>query len=181
MNRLYKTLALSCLALALAGCESSTDEVDAGGVILSISDFDGLPIALSVNGSGDIAQIGSLTIQSISKNPGGPTGPLMNVEMQSFEFTYTREDTGTRTPPKLVHSGFGVVPINGTMEVLNQPFMLAEQFDAQPLRDLGNLGRDPETNSTVVRMRVSIRAFGRTLSGDSVASAPASFTVEFVP
>jgi hypothetical protein len=180
MKTIYKTLALSCLALALVGCESSTDQVDAGGVILSISDFDGLPIVISVNGSGGIAQIESMTIESISKNPTGPTGPLMNVEMQSFEFTYTREDTGSRVPPKLVHAGFGVVPINGTMTVDNQPFMVFDQFNSQPLKDLGDLGIDTQTGSSVVRMRVTMRAFGRTLSGDSVVSAPASFTVEFV-
>ena len=36
MTRTLKALALSCFALALVGCESSTDKVDAGGVILSV-------------------------------------------------------------------------------------------------------------------------------------------------
>ncbi|MGE0641114.1 MAG: hypothetical protein AB7G12_00220 [Thermoanaerobaculia bacterium] len=181
MNRIQKTLALSCLALALVGCESSTDKVDAGGVLLSISDFDGLPISVSASGGGGFATIGSLTIQNIAKNTSQPTSSLMNVELQSLEFTYTRDDAGTRVPPKLIDYGFGVIPVDGTIDINGQPFMRPDQFDAQPLRDLALLGRDTETNSTVVRMRVTMRAFGRTLSGDNVASAPVSFSIDVVP
>ena len=41
--------AILAMALALAGCESRTDQVDGGGVLLSITDFDGLPAQVSVN------------------------------------------------------------------------------------------------------------------------------------
>lgn len=181
MNRTIKTLALSCLVLALAGCESSTDKVDAGGVILSLSDFDGLPIFVSATGDCCSVAVETMTLQSISKNPSGPTGPLMNVEIQSYEVIYTREDTGTRTPPRLVQSIFGVVPIGGTSQLDNYPVIREDQFNSQPFLDLQDFGRDTQTGSTVVRMRLTIRFFGRTLSGDAVESAPASFSIEVRP
>jgi len=180
MNRTIKTLALSCLALALAGCESP-DKVDAGGVILSLSDFDGLPISISATGSCCSVAVASMTLTSISKNPGGPTGPLMNVEIQSYEVIYTREDTGNRTPPRLVQSIFGVVPVNGTSQLDNYPVLREDQFNSQPFLDLQDFGRDTQTGTTVVRLRLTIRFFGRTLSGDAVESTPASFSVEVVP
>ena len=180
MNRMIKTLALSCLALALAGCESP-DKVDAGGVILSLSDFDGLPISISASGNCCSVAVESMTLTSISKNTSAPTSSLMNVEIQSYEVTYTREDTGTRTPPKLVQSIFGVVPIGGTSQLDNYPVMREDQFNSQPFLDLQNFGRDTQTGSTVVRLRFTVRFFGRTLSGDAVESAPASFSVEVVP
>ena len=181
MNRIQKTLALSCLALAFAGCESSTDKVDAGGVLLSISNFDGLPGFVSVSASGGVATIGSITVQNIAKNTSTPTSSLMNVEVQSFEFTYTRDDTGTRLPPKLIEYAFGVIPVDGNFQYNGQQFLRPEQFEAQPLKDLELFGRDTETNSTSVRMRVTIRVFGRTLSGDLVASSPVSFSIDVVP
>jgi hypothetical protein len=181
MNRIQKALALSCFALALTGCESSTDKVDAGGVILSLSDFDGLPIFVSASGNCCAVAVETMTLSSIAKNPGAPTGPLMNVEIQSYEVIYTREDSGTRVPPKLVQSIFGVVPVGGTSNLDNYPVLREDQFNNQPFRDLAQLGVDPETGSTVVRMRLTIRFFGRTLSGDAVESTPASFSIEVRP
>jgi hypothetical protein len=59
--------------------------------------------------------------------------------------------------------------------------MRADQFNYPPLTDLRQFGRDLETNSQVVRVRVSIQFFGKTLSGDEVASAPAYFSIDLVP
>jgi hypothetical protein len=181
MNRIQKALALSCFALALVGCESRTDQVDGGGVLLSLTDFDGLPVIVSANGNCCQVVIENMTLESIPKNPSGPTGPLMNVEIQSYEVSFTREDTGTRVPPRLVQSIFGVVPVGGTSDLENYPIMREDQFNNQPFRDLRDFGVDTQTGSAVVRMRVTIRFFGRTLSGDPVDSAPASFSIELVP
>jgi hypothetical protein len=181
MNRIQKALALSCFALALGGCESRTDKVDGGGVLLSLTDFDGLPVVVSATGDCCQVAIESMTLESIPKNPSQPTGPLMNVEIQSYEVIFTREDGGTRVPPRLVQSIFGVVPVGGTSSLDNYPIMREDQFNNQPFSDLQDFGVDTQTNSSVVRMRVSIRFFGRTLSGDPVDSAPASFSIEVVP
>ncbi len=181
MNRTLKFFALACLALASWGCESRTDKTDGGGVLLSISDFDGLPISVSASGSGDLAQIGQVTLQNIAKDPNGVTSSLMNVEIESYEVTYTRADRGTRIPPKLVNYIFGVAPVNGTYTLDNGPFMRADQFRTVPIKDLVDFGIDTETGSDVIRLTVGIRFFGRTLSGDPVDSAPAYFTLDVVP
>jgi hypothetical protein len=181
MNLIQKALALSCFALALTGCESRTDQVDSGGVILSLSDFDGLPIIVSATGDCCTVAVGQMTLTSIVRNPSEPTSQLMNVEIHSYEVIYTREDTGTRVPPKLVQSIFGVVPVGGTSQLDNYPVLRQDQFNSQPFLDLQNFGIDTQTGSSVVRMRFTIRFFGRTISGDAVESEPMSFSVEVVP
>ncbi len=180
MIRYAKIFALTFVAVAVLGCSARTDKTDGGGVILSISHFDGLPITVSASGP-QIVQIGTVTLQNIAKNTSQPTSDLMNVEIHSYEVTFTREDGGTRNPPKLVESVFGVAPVNGTFQLDNGPFMRYDQFNNQPLKDMILYGRDTETGSEVVRLRVSIQFFGKTLSGDSVASSPGYFTIDVTP
>ena len=105
----------------------------------------------------------------------------MNVEIQSYEVTFTRGDTGTRLPPKLINYVFGIAPVNGTYVLLDGPFMRAEQFNTQPILDLKNLGIDSETGSRQVRLNVGLRFFGHTLAGKAVQSNTAFFTLEVTP
>lgn len=181
MNRTLKFFALASLALVAWGCQSRTDETDGGGVLLSISDFDGLPIVVSASGSGELVQIGQITVTNVAKDPNGSTSDLMNVEIDSYEVTFTRADRGTRTPPRLVNYIFGVAPVNGTYVLENGPCMRADQFRNVPIKDLVDFGIDTETGSDVIRLTVGIRFFGRTLSGKAVDSAPAYFTLDVVP
>jgi len=164
--------------LAAASCRSRTDRSE-GTVLLSVSDFNGLPIQVSVS-SGPF-QIDQTTIRNIAKDPGGTTSSLQDVELRSYEITYRRRDTGTRVPPPFVQALFGIVPVNGTSDFLNLPFLLTSQIQEQPLRDLRDFGVDRETGSTVVVLDVSMRFFGRTLSGDDIVSTPAVFTIEVLP
>lgn len=174
---------LLCLValLAFAGCESRTDRSE-GGVLLSITDFNGVPVRVNVNAA-NLVQIGSITIQNIPKNQSANTSPLMNVEMQSYEVRYERVDGGTRLPPPLVEGIFGVAPVNGNQVYDNLVIMGAQQLLNPPLDDLqfANGGIDPETQSPVIKLRLRIRFFGRTLTGESVATEPAAFDIEFVP
>lgn len=183
--RTWKSLLIfACLvALVASGCSSRLDKTDGGGVVLSLSDFDGLPIRVFVNTSGLLLQIGELTLENVAKDPTGLTSDLMNVELNSVEVLYTRADRGTRKPPPLVKGVFGVVPVEGNLTIENLDVMGADQFLNPPLSDLlfQNGGFDKETGSTVVKLNLTLRFFGRTLSGDAVESAPATFTVEFVP
>jgi hypothetical protein len=183
MKKLISLSIVTILAMGLAACESRTDRTDSGGVLLSVSDFDGLPLRVGVNAAGAILQVDEFTIENIAKDPTGVVSSLMNVELGSYEVTYTRADTGTRVPPPYVKGLFGVVPVNGTATFENLDVMGADQFLNQPLSDLdfANGGFDKETGSRVVRLNLSIRFFGRTLSGDAVQTAPSQFTVEFIP
>ena len=106
MTRVAKTLFTLALILTVAACESRTGKTDGGGVILSISDFDGLPILVIVNGS-NFVQIDSLTVSNTPKDPNGTTSSLMNVEIESYEITFTRADAGTRIPVSFVRGIFG--------------------------------------------------------------------------
>jgi hypothetical protein len=185
MRRLAAALiALALVPALLAGCSARVDESE-GGVILSVTDFDELPLVASVNALGfpPVLQIGEITIENLPKDPTGNTSDLMNVEMQSYEVVYTRIDTGTRTPNPLVRSIFGVAPVNGQVVYENLPVMAGEQLSNPPMSDLLvlNGGIDTETGGRSITLELRIRFFGRTLTGDNVATAPIRFDVEFVP
>jgi hypothetical protein len=181
MRNSAATLLCLLALVSVLGCESRTDKSE-GGVILSVSDFDGLPATVSVNLT-DFLQIEQIEIQNIPKNPNAPSSDLENVEMRSYEVVYTRTDAGTRVPTPFVRSIFGVAPVDGIVEYDGLPIMGSEQFDNLPLTDLlfVNGGFDTETGNQFIILKFRIRFFGRTLTGDSVATAPIEFDVEFVP
>lgn len=187
LRRAFLATLITALGLGLGACESRTDKTDGGGVLLSVSDFDGLPVQAGVNNVinnlGGLVQIGEITIQNIAKDPTGQTSSLMNVEMDSYEVLYSRADGGTRVPPPFVRDIFGVAPVNGTETYENLPVMSLEQLDAVPLSDLQfiNGGFDRETGNQTILLNFRLRFFGRTLTGDEVQTEPIGFTIEFVP
>ena len=176
-------IAIGLLAASFLGCESRTDRTDGGGILLSISDFDGLPISMAVNSSNGFLQIGEVQVTSIIRNPDIVGSSLMNVEIESYEVTYSRGDTGTIVPPIFVRGLFGVIPAGGNFTVENLPVLAPEQFNVPPISDLlfVNGGFDKETGSRQIVLNFHLRFFGRTLSGDAVQTAPASFTVTVTP
>lgn len=183
MHKPYRLILVLLLAAGLAGCESRTDRTDGGGVLLSISDFDGLPIRVSVNLANNLVQVEEFQIQNVPKDPTGVTSSLMNVEITSYEVTYSRADAGSRVPPPLVGGLFGVAAVASTFTVENLHVMGTEQFERVPISDLFfvNGGFDKETGQGRILLNFHVRFFGRTLSGDAVQTEPASFKVEFVP
>jgi hypothetical protein len=178
MKRNVSVLFLVVLVVAFGGCRSRTDRSE-GSVLLSVSNFNGLPSSVSVT-TGPTT-IGEIVISNIVKDPGGGSSDLMSVELRSFEVRYTRRDTGTRVPPPFVQSIFGLIPAGGTTTITNLPFLTQDQLRNPPLGDLADDGVDRETGSDVIVLNVTMRFFGRTIAGDNVATDPASFTVEVEP
>ena len=180
MRKLTRSVLLALLAFGLLSCEARTDRTDTGGVLLTISDFDGLPIAVSVNSS-TFVQVDSLTIQSVVLNPAAPTSDLMTVELKSYQVRYRRVDNGTRTPNPLVEGFFGNVPQGSTDTINNLVIMGPEQLRNVPLSDLLfiNGGFDKETGSPFIKLELELTFFGETLSGDEVSTAPARFAIDF--
>jgi hypothetical protein len=172
------SLLLVVLALALGSCNSRTDTSE-GSVILSVTDFDGLPSGVSVSGGPTV--VGEITLRNIVKDPAGSSSDLQSIELRAYEVRYSRRDTGTRVPAPFVQSIFSLVPVGGTATITNLQFLALDQLRNPPLSDLAENGVDRETGSEVVVLNVSMRFFGRTLAGDDIASDPASFTVEVVP
>jgi hypothetical protein len=183
-NAAKTALVLASLLLAL-GCDSRVDNTDGGGVLLSVNDFGTLPNVVQVRSirADGLFLLDSITIESIVRDLDGNTSDLMNIEMQSYEVTYTRADGGTRLPPPLVEKIFGVVTPGGTETYLNLPMMRSDQIENPPLEDLflENGGFDKETDRTSILMNIRLRFFGRSIAGEAVDTAPVQFTVEFVP
>lgn len=179
MKRTLNLFAMMLLVLlALGGCRGRIDRTE-GTVLLTVSDFDQLPTRVSV--AGGPYDIGSVIIRNIAKDPSGTTSALQNVELRSYEVTFTRRDTGRTVPPSLVQSIFGLIDVGGTTTLNNLPFFTDNQLRNSPLLELGTTGADKETGSEVIVLNVTMRFFGRTLAGDNVATDPASFTIEVVP
>jgi hypothetical protein len=169
------------LVVVMLGCSTRTDQADGGGILLSVSDFDGLPIQISVTASGGLVQIGQIDIDSIVRNPTGGSSDLMNVEMRSYEVTFSRGDAGSSLPPPLTRGIFGVIPAGGTITYDNLPIMTTDQLLNPPLSTLAATGQDPDTGGPKIILNIRMRFFGRTLSGDAVETAPIIFTIDFVP
>ncbi len=126
--------------------------------------------------------LGLVQISNIPKNPAAGTSELMNVELESYEVTFTRADTGTRVPNPFVRgAGGGFVPVNGTLDITGLPLFDEEQLENPPLSDLmfENGGTDTETGDQTILLNWRLRFFGRTLSGDEVETAPLEFTTRF--
>jgi len=177
---------LIAASLAVTSCRSRTDRTP-GGVILSVTDFNGLPVSLSLRNieTGDL-QIDNVTLRNFFKDPATDPTPigheLESIELRSYEVTYRRRDAGSRVPPPAVQGIFGLVEAGGAPFLLrNVPYITRDQILSQPLKDLLDFGRDTETGTSVVTLECSMRFFGRTLSGDEVASEPAKFTIEVTP
>jgi len=178
MKHKATALLLLVLALSFAGCRSRTDKSE-GTVILSISNFNLLPVAISAkNGPFSIP---TTTMTSVAKDPTGTTSTLQTIELSSYEVTFTRRDTGTRVPPPLVASIFGNITVGGTFSITDLPFMKTDQTLNPPLLDLAQKGVDSETGSAVIVLDCHLRFFGRTLAGDNIVSQTASFTIDVTP
>ncbi len=185
MKNLARTALIVLLALGAWACESRTDEAE-GGVIITISDFDGLPVKVSVTDAlvnqGNLVQAGEFTVTSFVARPGGATSDLMTVEIDSYQVGYSRIDEGTRVPPTLVRTIFGHLPADGTYLVENLVILGDPQLSNAPLSELlaSNGGFDKETGDGTIIMNLELTFFGRTIGGERVATQPARFTVEFV-
>jgi hypothetical protein len=182
-NRRTVLLLLLAVALVASSCRSRTDTSE-GSVILSVSHFDGLPVHVSLATAAATTggfQVGTITLRNFPKDPASGTSDLQGIEMRSYTITYRRRDTGTRVPPPVTNQIFGLVTVNGTLDLLNLPFLTEDQLQSPPLSDLVNFGRDTETGTSVVVLDVTYQFFGRTLSGDDIASAPSGFTIDVTP
>ena len=176
---------LIAASLAVTSCRSRTDRSE-GSVVLSVTKFTGLPVSVSLRSTTSGAfQIGDVTLTNFFKDPSVTTPQghqLEGIELRSYEITYRRRDRGSRVPPPAVLGTFGLVPPGGgILDLINLPFLTTDQILSPPLKDLLDFGRDSETGTAVIVLDVSLRFFGRTLSGDEVASAPATFTIEVTP
>lgn len=177
-------LLLIAASLAVTSCRSRTDR-SPGSVVLSVTHFNGLPVGVSLSSPGTAGfQIGDITLRNFFKDPSVTTTTghqLENIELRNYEITYKRRDNGTRVPPPTVQAIFGLVEVGSTLDLFNLPYLTSDQILSPPLRDLLDFGHDTETGTAVIVLDVSLRFFGRTLSGDDVASEPATFTIEVTP
>jgi hypothetical protein len=162
------------------------DKTDQGGVLLRITDFDGLPVQASVNtlAPGGFLTVGTITVTNTPISQIQPTSPLMDVEIERYEIGFNRADAGTKTPQPTVRGIFGAVPVGGTLTLNNLPLISAEEFTKQPLSDLlfVNGAVDSETGSEAILLNLELKFFGQTADGTHVQTqVPARFTVQFIP
>jgi hypothetical protein len=196
MAKLAQSGLLAVLALAVLSCEARTDRQDDGGIIMTVSDFDGLPSLVRVNSpvppsvcsrsspTNCFVVLDQVTIRSIVKNPGSPTSDLMTVEFRAYEVRFSRRQPGTRTPPPYFENIFGNLAPGATTTFDNLPLLGPAQLLTAPLSDLlfAEGAIDDETGSTTITLDAELRFYGRTISGkDVVTDEPARFTLTLLP
>ncbi len=179
MKTLFQVILLIALLLAL-GCEERTEETDSGGVLIEV-EFSSTVLRVGVEET-EVLTIPTININSIVADPTATTSSLQDVQLRTLEVVFSRADTGSRIPPPYIFNIIGTVPVGGTLTLNNFPIMSTEQTRSPPLSDLlvVNGGFDRETGSTTIRLNVTFRAFGTTLTGTSVSSQPRTQTIEFV-
>jgi hypothetical protein len=174
---------LLAAALVAASCNGRAERSD-GTVLLDVSSLGTVPVSLSLSQAASQAgafQLPTVTLQNILKDPASTGTSFQDIELRSYQVTYRRRDTGTRVPPSITGQISGTVPAGGTGTLTNLPFFTNNQLLSLPLSDLTNFGRDTETGSAIIVLDISYQFFGRTVSGDDVASQTATFTLEVLP
>lgn len=168
--------------LLVLGCRSRTDR-SAGPVALSLGDFLNYPSSFSAKAAVQAGQVtvGTIVIRSIPKDPNFTASSLQDVEIDSYQVTYRRRDTGTRIPPPLVAGVFLSVPFNSQGTLNNLAIFKLDQLLNPPISDLAQFGVDQETGSAVIVLDATLQFFGHTISGDSVATAPVTITIDVTP
>jgi len=177
---IVRWLLIAALLFAL-GCVERTEETDTGGVLLEV-EFTNTVLLVGVEET-PVLNIPTITINSIVADPTGGSSSLMDVQLRSLEVRFARADAGTRVPPPFFANIIGTVPVGGTLTLNNFPIMSLEQTRVPPLSDLliANGGFDRETGQTFIRLDITFRAFGTTLTGTNVTTQPRTQTTEFVP
>ncbi len=171
---------LLATALIALGCVERTEQTDSGGVLLEV-EFSSTTLTVGVE-ENETLSIPTIIVSSVVADPTGSSSSLMDVQLRSLEATFSRADTGTRVPPPYFLNVIASVPAGGSLTLTNYPIMSTEQTRSPPLSDLllANGGFDRETGSTFIRLNVTFRVFGTTLTGTNVASGPRTQTMMFV-
>ena len=184
MYRFARILALSLAAVTVFGCEKQ-DKTDQGGVIVVISNYTFPDLPATMSAEAEFPNVfganSSVTVRNQSRMPNNTTSQLMDVLIEGYEVSFTRGDQGTRVPPPPTEPVGGLVPIGGTMTQTGIALMRHDQFESSVLRDLRLQGKDPETNSTVVRLVWHLKFYGQTISGERVETQAISFNLDVYP
>ena len=188
--RIWSVVTVAVVAVSALGCPTSGNlsKTDSGGVYLSVTDFDGLPVVVSVSeviaNNRGVLSVGELTVASIAVNQVQPVSPLMNTEMEVYEVGFNRADLGTQVPQPTERRIFGTVPPNGVIIYDDLTIMTQEEFVNPPLSNLlpQNGAVDPETGSEAILLNLELKFFGQTLNGTKVETrVPARFNIQFIP
>ena len=97
-------------------------------VLLSVTDFDGLPVSVSLRSPASAAfQIGDVTLTNFFKDPRGHHAAghqLQGIELRSYEITYRRRDT---RQPRAAAGGAGDLRPGAAgrrhIDLINLPFL----------------------------------------------------------
>jgi hypothetical protein len=115
----------------------------------------------------------TLIIQSKGKSPTAILSSQDDAILNQWVITPSRSDGGTVASPQWQNFITIYVPAGGTTSLSNFPIYPAEYFQRPPLLQLfpQNGGFDKETGQTVIRERLHVEIFGKTVAGKSVSVA----------
>ena len=182
MKTPQRTVLLALLgALAvLPACTTNTQGDDANPVFLT-AEFSLAPLQKVVN-DGTVLQIPTITLKNRSKGAAPATTQFLDIQCDSYTVVWTRIDGGkTASPPQ----PFGcnvIIPFNSQSTLNNFPVMSAANLIVSPLDRLFpfNGSLDPETGKAEIRQTATVTYYGHLLSGQAIASIPATLDMIFI-
>jgi hypothetical protein len=170
---------LGTLVVLLPACTTNTQGDDANPVFLT-AEFTLAPLSKNVN-DGTALQIQTITLRNRLKGAVPTTTQFLDIQCDSYTVVWTRIDGGkTASPPQ----SFGcnvIVPFNSTSTLNSFPVMSAANLVVSPLDRLFpfNGGFDPETGKAEIRQTATATFYGHLLSGQAIASIPATLDMIF--
>ncbi len=173
---------MAVLAAAMLSCSSEISK-SASPVELVVTNTQQLQhIDLQPGAANCNANVGTIDIRAILKNPAGDVSQRFNdVRIRSYRVSYIRTDGGTHVPAPFTRSIDLLVPASGAATALGQFVILQSDSVTQaPFVSLlpTNGGRDVETGRSIIRMDVIVQLFGETLAGSNV-SGSTRFPLDF--
>ena len=174
---------IATLIAAAAGCSSDLTK-SSSPILLVASNTQTISRIDIQSGASNCSQsVGTIQLQAIIKNPnsGSTNSTFEQVHVTRYHVSYVRTDGGTQVPAPFDRSMDTLLtPGGGATSLSNFLVLQPEALLQAPFVALlpQNGGKDPDTGSPVVHMKVVVDIFGTTLAGDQV-SASTSFPLDF--
>lgn len=180
--KLMKLAVLLLTGLAVFGCSGElTDNASPVElVVTNTQEIDRVDLDPATTDADCDANIGTINMRAIAKNPAAPGGTFNQVRITRYRVSYRRLDGGTLVPAPFVRPMDTLLTVGGSSSGGDFTLIETAALSQAPFVALQpqNGGVDPETGRRSVTMQITVEVFGETLAGNNVYDAT-SFPLEF--
>jgi hypothetical protein len=182
MNRLTAILVLGSVAALMTGCSGGSALSDTEAAVFLVPEVTLYNPEVNVCASLLVdLTVDEMSIRNESKDPDGDVTANQDVLLRTWESTPYRTDGGSTATPVWTNDQVVTVPAGGDVDLENYRVYGSEFLDDPPLNYLypENGGVDPETGEPIIRQSITLKIYGRTVSGKRVATEPIAVAFRF--